>query len=501
MRKIVKLKNKAIKSLLYLISFYLLYIIQINNYLLFHSIIEFSSISVIIGIFILAWNVKGQSENRVIVNLGFAYVVIAIFDMLHTLSYKGMGVFPDNNDYATRLWIAARYLESSSFLLLLYCPFSNKIKPGYVLAFFTFIGAILLSTIFYFDIFPICFIPEVGLTNFKIISEYIICFILLLSIIPLITKADEHDRESRIYIILSISITILSELSFTLYKDAYGLMNMLGHYLKLLSFYFIYKAFIESTLKRPVDILFKELKASEKSLLHTNEAKDRLFSVFAHDLKNPFNGLIGFLSILESNYDELEKEQIKSYINYCKSSADNCLLLFNSLLSWTQLQFNNKLYNNPEEINILKLVNKSYELYSSMLKTKKIKTKVKINPELSISIDKDIFSLIIRNLFYNAIKFTPSRGVIELGVEIDESNQCRITVKDSGIGMEEEQVNSLFKQERLESKEGTHGERGSGLGLLLVVDFIKKAEGTIKVNSIPEKGTEFVVTLPIKRAD
>lgn len=500
MKKTARLKN-ILKFLLYipfcLALIYVLYIIQQKNYLLFHTIIEFSSISVIIGTFILAWNVRGKSDNRTIINLSLVYLIVAIFDLLHTLSYKGMGVFPNNNDYATRLWIASRYLESISLFALLYIPLPKRVKPGYILTISGLIGGALLSTIFYFDIFPICLIPGVGLTRFKVISEYIICFILGLSLLPLIIKGDEHDKESRLYLISAIAITILSELSFTLYKDAYGVMNMLGHYLKLLSFYFIYKSFIESTLKRPIDLLFKELKASEESLLITNKTKDRLFSVLAHDLKNPFNGLIGFLSILEKNYDKLDGEQIKNYIHYCKSSADNCLLLFNNILSWTRLQFNDDIYNNPQKINILKLVNSSYALYNSMLDDKKIKTKIKVEPHLTISIDKDIFSLIVRNLFYNAIKFTPSGGKIELEVEQNHNYQCELIVRDSGVGMEREQLNTLFEKKKVTSKEGTDGETGTGLGLLLVVDFIRKAEGTIRVNSIPGQGTEFVVTLPI----
>lgn len=500
MKRKVELK-KIIKFFLYLTSLlvliYLLYMIQIRNYLLFHAIIELSSIAVIIGTFILAWNVRGKSDNKTVINISFAYLIVATIDLLHTLSYQGMGVFPGNNDYATRLWVAARYFESLSLLFLLYIPLSKKIRPGLLLALFTIIGGALLSTIFYFDIFPICLIPGVGLTRFKVISEYIICFILLLTLFPLITGDSEHDKESRLYLILAIIITILSELSFTLYKDAYGLMNMLGHYLKLLSFYFIYKAFIESTLKRPLDILFKELKESEATLLLNNEAQNKLFSVFAHDLRNPFNGLIGFLSVLVENYDILEQEQIKSYLHYCKSSADNCLLLFNNLLSWTRLQFDDNIYNNPQQVNIFKLVNTNYDLYSTSLNQKKIKTIINVSPELNISIDKDIFNLIIRNLLYNAIKFTPSGGRIELSVKLDENCNCEIKMKDSGVGMEEEQLNTLFDGKRSDSTKGTDGENGTGLGLLLVLDFIKKARGQIKANSIPDVGTEFTVTLPI----
>lgn len=497
--------KKGLKYLLYATIFlaltYALYIIQKDNYLLFHAIIELTSISIIIGTFILAWNVRNKSDNKTIIYLSFAYLIIAVFDTLHTLSYKGMGVFPGNNDYATRLWIAARYLESLSILLLLYIPLSKRVKPGYVLLFFTLIGTALLSTILYFDIFPICLVPGVGLTRFKVISEYIICFILLLSLIPLFVKVDKQDKESRVYLILSIIITIFSELSFTLYKDAYGLMNMLGHYLKLFSFYFIYKSFIESTLNRPIDILFKELKANEEALFHTNQTKNQLFSIFAHDLKNPFNGLIGFLTILETNYDDLDNEQKKSYINYCKNSADNCLLLFNNLLSWTRLHFDDNIYNTPKKVNILNLVKNSYELYSSMLKEKQIVTTINIAPELQISIDQDIFSLIIRNLFYNAIKFTPTKGSIELEVKLNDKYQCEVKVKDSGIGMEREQITRLFEKKRVETKSGTHGEIGTGLGLLLVIDFIKKAKGKINVNSIPGKGTEFIVTLPVEGID
>jgi PAS domain S-box-containing protein len=127
-------------------------------------------------------------------------------------------------------------------------------------------SGLLLGSIFYWRIFPDCFIEGKGLTSFKIISEYIISLILLGSIIFLISKQKEFDRQVFIWVIWSIITTIISELAFTFYISVYGLSNLIGHVFKIISFYLIYKALIETGLTKPYDLLWRNLKLSEERL-------------------------------------------------------------------------------------------------------------------------------------------------------------------------------------------------------------------------------------------
>ncbi|MBN1831320.1 MAG: GAF domain-containing protein [Deltaproteobacteria bacterium] len=248
-----------------------LYLTSLYSYLLFHSLAEVFSIVVACGIFLVAWNSRRFLDNNYLLFAGIAYLFVAGIDLLHTLSYTGMGVFQGyGTDLPTQLWIAARYLESISLLiapLFLGRPFGVKT------VFFIYIGAVtlLLGSIFYWDIFPVCFADGIGLTTFKKISEYLVCLILVGAIALLNKKRGEFDQRVFRLLIASIFLTICSELAFTFYVGAYDFSNMIGHYLKIISFYLIYKAIIETGLVRPYDLLFRNLKQNEEILRESEE--------------------------------------------------------------------------------------------------------------------------------------------------------------------------------------------------------------------------------------
>ena len=201
---------------------------------------------------------------------------MAVIDGVHTLAYKGMGVFPGYDaNLPTQLWIAARYLQSISLLV---APAFFRKKPNLTLlfVFYTAISATLLIAIFSRDLFPDCFIEGVGLTSFKIISEYIISIILLVSL--LLLALDRRQFESGVFRLLaaSIIITILSELAFTSYVSVYGFFNLLGHFLKILAFFLVYKAIIETGFRRPYSLIFRELHEERQNLKAEIETKESL---------------------------------------------------------------------------------------------------------------------------------------------------------------------------------------------------------------------------------
>jgi PAS domain S-box-containing protein len=246
---------------------------SLYDYLLFHGLAEMFGVVVSCGIFMIAWNSRHFTKDSFILFIGIAYLFVGFLDLIHTLAYKGMGVFQNYGpNLSTQLWIAARYVESVSLLI---GPFliGRKIKPGSILAAYTITTSLLLGSIFYWKIFPICFIDKTGLTNFKVVSEYVICFILLFSIMALIIKGQEYKRQVLGLLIASIALTIAAELAFTFYVDVYGFFNLLGHYFKIVSFYFIYRAIIETSLKQPYSSLFRDIKLSEEAV---KAAKDNL---------------------------------------------------------------------------------------------------------------------------------------------------------------------------------------------------------------------------------
>ena len=249
-----------------------LYLSSLYNYLLFHSIAELFSIIIACGIFMIAWNSRQFIHNNYLLFIGVAYLFVGGLDLVHTLGYKGLAIFKGyETNLATQLWIAARYTESLS-LLIAPLFFRRRLRTGLILLGYSALFVLLLLSIFYWEIFPVCFVEGTGLTPFKKISEYVISFILLASIGLLFKNRQEFDRTVLRWVIGSIVLTVVSELCFTFYIHAYGLSNLIGHYFKILSFYFIYKAIIETGLAKPYDLLFRDIKRSE----------ERYHSLFTH---------------------------------------------------------------------------------------------------------------------------------------------------------------------------------------------------------------------------
>ena len=242
-----------------------------SSYLVFHSIAEIFSIVVACGIFVLAWNSRRFAQNNYLLFLGIAYLFVAGLDLLHTLAYKGMGVFQGNgSNLATQLWISARYVESISLLLAAFM-IKRKFRLQIVWVVYSAVMTFLLASIFYWEIFPACFIEGTGLTPFKKVSEYIICLLLLFSIIMLLRRRREFEPHVLWLLVGSVAVTVVSELAFTLYINVEGFSNLIGHYLKIISFYLIFKAIIQTGLTRPFDLLLRGLKQGEDALKTAKE--------------------------------------------------------------------------------------------------------------------------------------------------------------------------------------------------------------------------------------
>jgi diguanylate cyclase (GGDEF)-like protein len=262
--------EKAYKALLLVCVISGLYLTSLYSYLLFHSIAELFSIVIGATIFLIAWTAKDFFKEHFdyLTFIGIAYLFVAILDLLHTLSYPGMEIFKDYDFYANQLWIGARYLESLSLLIpFVLLSFDIKFKPGVILAVYTIITASIIASIFVFKIFPIAFIEGLGQTPFKIISEYIIIGILVVVIWFLRQSKEKFDEQIYNYLLLSVVFTIISEMSFLSYASNYSIINMIGHYFKILSFYMMYKAIIETSIIQPYLIIFKELKDKETELM------------------------------------------------------------------------------------------------------------------------------------------------------------------------------------------------------------------------------------------
>ncbi|RPI74124.1 MAG: PAS domain S-box protein, partial [Desulfobacteraceae bacterium] len=253
----------------------------LNGYLLFHGIVEIFSIVVACAIFMIAWNSRRLLDNHYLLFMGIAFLFVSVLDFVHTLAFKGMAIFPDSgSNPTTQLWIAARYLESLSFLIALFF-IKRKVRTELTFTVFTLISGLLLLSIFYWKIFPDCFVEGSGLTVFKKTSEFIISAVILAAIAGLIRSRHSFDRGMLRFLILGLAFKIVSEISFTLYVDLYGIPNLIGHYFKIISFYFFYRAIIQIGLQKPYDLLFRSLKQSEARYRHIIEDQTELICRFS----------------------------------------------------------------------------------------------------------------------------------------------------------------------------------------------------------------------------
>jgi len=247
-----------------------LYVSSRYSYLLFHSLIEIVTIAVAFTLFILTWNTRSYSTNNYLRLLGIGYAFIAFIDLLHTLAYKGMNVFPEYGaNLPTQLWIAARYLQAGT---LVAAPLFVARRADNRAVFGGYFAAIsVLVAMVYSGNFPDCFIEGKGLTLFKISSEYAISALLIASLILLIRMRKHFTDKVFFLTAASIVCTILSELSFTAYASVYGFANMAGHFSKLAAFYLIYRAILVTGLKEPFDLIFRELKLAEEALQKSHD--------------------------------------------------------------------------------------------------------------------------------------------------------------------------------------------------------------------------------------
>ncbi|MBI9073662.1 MAG: PAS domain S-box protein [Melioribacteraceae bacterium] len=236
-----------------------------------------------------------------------------------------------------------------------------------------------------------------------------------------------------------------------------------------------------------------KLEQSEKDLMESNANKDKFFSIISHDLKSPFNGILGITEMLVSDFDELTSEEAKEMIHLLRNSSVNVYNLLEGLLEWAQTQTGRMEYE-YENIDIHKSSTKIIELLKTNAQNKNIFLKNGVKENTLVFADKRATETVLRNLITNAIKFTKPDGIIKVETEKRDS-EIAISVSDSGIGMSDKDKNKLFKIEVHHTTVGTNNEAGTGVGLILCKELVEKHGGKIWVESELGVGSKFIFTL------
>ncbi len=243
-----------------------------TNYLLFHAVAEMISISVGTAIFAITWNSQRYLQNGYLIFIGYASGFVAVIDLLHTLAYDGMGVFPGAGpNLPTQLWLAARYVQSLAFLL---APVFLRVRERalYYLGVLVGIAGLLLASIFAWQAFPVAYLPGQGLTAFKISSEYVIIAAFTASMALLIAQRRHFDPHVLRLLAAAIAFSILTDVAFMLYVSVYDWVNMLGHFFKITAFFLLYRAIVQTGIEQPLRSIFRELKENEAAL-RSSEAR------------------------------------------------------------------------------------------------------------------------------------------------------------------------------------------------------------------------------------
>lgn len=292
------MNKRVLKHTVLLIpSILLLFFISRKNFLFFHVSLEFGRI--IIGgiVFVIYWVSRRKIAFTPLIILGIGYPLVGIMDFLHTISYKGMNIFPvEGADMATQYWIATRYFEAG-LLLTAFIIAGRPVKTLYMAAGMTAVCTLLVGIIAFTPYFPVCYDDINGLTPFKRASELVICCLFVTGTVFLLKHRDIYTQPIRRYMFLSMLFSIAAELLFSVYISVFGISNVLGHIAKVIANYFIYVSFIRTAIVEPQELQFRELKDLNMQLQESLDTRDILEKETHHRIKNNIQLLTALISL------------------------------------------------------------------------------------------------------------------------------------------------------------------------------------------------------------
>ncbi len=239
----------------------------------------------------------------------------------------------------------------------------------------------------------------------------------------------------------------------------------------------------------------KMLEESEKELKLINTSKDKFFSIIAHDLKSPFQSILGFYNILKEEYDTLSKGEVQYIIKNMGEGTKNLYALIENLLEWSRVQLG-KIEIVKENFNLSKLIQSVKSLLMGNAVKKEIIIETEFEENVFVFADIKMINSVITNLLSNSLKFTNRGGLIKISVKKTKKFAI-VSISDSGIGMDKNTLQDLFRIDKNISRRGTENEKGTGLGLVLCKEFIERNGGELKVKSKVNVGTTFVFNIPI----
>ena len=239
----------------------------------------------------------------------------------------------------------------------------------------------------------------------------------------------------------------------------------------------------------------KILEQQKKQLEALNQTKDKFFSIVSHDLRGPVSAFSGISRLIKYAAEDKNEDELVEIADHIDETTSHLSGLLDNLLNWAMQQQGHFPYI-PEKLNLKELLEEIAGIFQNMARSKQIDLIISAADNVEIWADRNTTMTILRNLTNNALKFTPEGGAVNI-IGDQEGEYVKISVKDTGIGMSPEKLQKLFDLEDKQSKYGTAGEKGLGLGLQLVQEFVELNKGEVEVKSVMNKGSEFIIKLPL----
>jgi two-component system sensor histidine kinase/response regulator len=241
-----------------------------------------------------------------------------------------------------------------------------------------------------------------------------------------------------------------------------------------------------------------ELAGSRKRILEMSKNQNKLYSIIAHDIRTPFSGITFTINAIANGYLKSDSEDFLEVFKHLEKTTKETSILLDNLLEWTKLQ-SDVIPMSPKTLDLFLVIADCAQLLKGNADDKKIALNVNIEDDVKVFADEMSIHTVFRNLILNAIKFTPENGRIDITSK-PEGEFIQVSVKDTGVGISEEQINKIFMNNQHHTTPGTNRERGSGLGTFIIKDFVKANNGLIDVKSKPGAGTEVIVSLPLNNS-
>jgi signal transduction histidine kinase len=295
-------------------------------------------------------------------------------------------------------------------------------------------------------------------------------------------KELEIFRKTNLVYLAILGIIVIGAVAFILYRS-YQVKNSQNNRLAL-----------QNNLLHEMNL---KLQNSEKRQKELNDTKDKFFGILAHDLRSPLTSLRGFVQVLHLDYHKFTPEEVTRLTGQIERSLQSLTSLLDNLLQWATSQ-TGVIEFKPKNLNLHNLANESQELLEGVASGKRVMLENLVQPDTKIYADEQMIKLILRNLISNSIKFTPAGGQVSVSAWEDDEF-TNLVISDTGRGMDSITVEAIRKQTAIRSSRGTENEKGSGLGLVLIQDFVERHHAKLEVESEIGQGTVFTVIFPKKK--